>query len=99
MVREQKSVEIKPGTHDGAVQTYAGEGHEAYGHDRSALNIKVLLKNDPADECCKCYTRRGNNLIYTHTLTLKDALASAPIRLETLNARVLTINLDRLITP
>jgi DnaJ-class molecular chaperone len=99
MVSQTKSVEVKPGTHDGSVETYPREGNEAYGHGRSDLKVKISLQNDAADECTACYEREGSDLIYTHTLSLKDAIACAPMRLETLNARVLTINLDRLITP
>ena len=98
-MQETRSIEIKPGSHDGAVETYAGEGNEAYGHKRSNLKVKIQLHVDPADECCMRYVRKGKDLVYTHTLSLRDAIASAPIRVETLDARVITINLDRLITP
>ena len=43
--------------------------------------------------------RKGKDLFYSHTMTLKEAIGSAPVRFETLDARVLTINLDRAITP
>ena len=50
--------------------TYPHIGNEQYTHDRSSLTIK--LEND---ETCTCnYIRKGDNLIYTHPITLVDAL-------------------------
>jgi DnaJ family protein B protein 4 len=43
--------------------------------------------------------RRGDNLIYTHSLTLKEALTSAPICIHTLDNRDINVNLDQVITP
>ena len=45
------------------------------------------------------YVRKGNDLIYTHRIQLCDALTSAPIKLITLDNRVININMDSIITP
>ena len=44
------------------------------------------------------YQRQGNNLIYTHTLTLLQAISCEPIFITTLDGRVLTVGLDEIVT-
>ena len=38
-------------------------------------------------------------MIYTHKVTLEEALSSAPIMFTTLDGRRINVNLDQLITP
>ena len=64
-------------------------------HKRS--NLKVMLVEDQS--LAQNYTRRENNLIYTHSMSLRDALASKPIQIQTLDNRTININLDTAITP
>jgi DnaJ family protein B protein 4 len=45
------------------------------------------------------YMRKGNDLVYTHSLKLIEALTSAPVRFKTLDDREVSLNLDQLLTP
>jgi|TARA_B110001450_G_C17279609_1_gene342888 DnaJ family protein B protein 4 len=45
------------------------------------------------------YSRKGNDLIYTHSIKLADALTSAPVRFTTLDGRDISLNLDQVLTP
>ena len=45
------------------------------------------------------YVRDGDNLIYTHELSLEDALLSKPIQVRTLDGRNINLSLDETITP
>lgn len=45
------------------------------------------------------YRRVGDDLLYTHTISLVDALNSIPIRLETLDGWILSIPVDQIVNP
>ena len=45
------------------------------------------------------YKRKGNDLIYTHKISLYDALCATSFELETLDHRKLTISVDEVINP
>lgn len=45
------------------------------------------------------YKRNYDNLVFTTTVSLADALCSKPVRVETLDGRVLKVSLDQVITP
>ena len=47
----------------------------------------------------KEFNRKDNDLIYTKTLTLAQALNSEPIKLNTLDNRKLAIGMDEIISP
>uniref|UniRef100_A0A7S3CTH2 Chaperone DnaJ C-terminal domain-containing protein n=1 Tax=Strombidium rassoulzadegani TaxID=1082188 RepID=A0A7S3CTH2_9SPIT len=94
-VEDEIQFEVKPGFEDGTVLTFKKRGHEQFGHPRSNLMIKLVQK----EEQFQNFRRSGNDLIYTHTMTLEEALASAPIQFTTLDGRSININLDQMITP
>ena len=95
-VDEELKVEVKPGYDENTVLTIAGQGHEQFQHPRGNLKIKCCLD---ASLCPSNYVRKGNDLIYTHQIKLADSLTSTPIKLITLDNRVININLDQIITP
>ena len=47
----------------------------------------------------KEFNRKDNDLIYTKTLTLAQALNSEPVRFTTLDGRKLAISIDEIISP
>ena len=74
-VDETMKVEVKPGDDTNTVLTFPTKGNEVYAYHQSALHVKFALKDGP-----DCHHRRnGNDLIYTHTLSLEDALLSRPV--------------------
>lgn len=58
--------------------------------------MKLVLDNTLAQSN---FTRRGNDLVYTHKITLEAALTSVPIKFVTLDNIHLNINMDQVITP
>ena len=96
MKEEQEiKIEVKPGYSVGDVLTYQGRGNMQYTYPRAALKIKLC-----DDTSCKTnYVRKGNDLIYTHSMSLQEALAQKPIQICTLDNRILNLNLDIAITP
>jgi DnaJ-class molecular chaperone len=45
------------------------------------------------------YRRKHNDLIYVHTVTLKQAINCEPIKVPTLDGRTLLISIDQIVTP
>ena len=74
-VEEELQVEVKPGFDSDTCLTFAGMGNDQFTHPRSNLIIKFALDNNSTN-----YERKGNDLIYTHSIKLSDALTSAPVR-------------------
>lgn len=70
---------------------FKGLGHEQFGFPRSSLKIK-LAAQEHADSAC--FSRKGDDLIYTHKLSLVDALSCVPIQFETMDGRRINLNLD-----
>jgi DnaJ-class molecular chaperone len=91
------TVEVKPGFDTETVLRYDSKGNQVYACKNSALVVKFCLDNQAVDE--NRYRRKGDDLIYVHTMTLEEALLSRPICLKTLDARSINVNLDEMITP
>lgn len=89
-VNEEQKVQVKPGDSSSTILTYRGRGNEEYGHSRSDLVVKLTAEVEPA---CQ-FTRSGDNLIYTHTISLVDSFDSAPIKICTLDGRLINLNID-----
>ena len=80
-VEEQMTIEIKPGYDTDKVITFPSKGNEAYAYHQSKLNIHFSLTNQDinGNTINNSYVRDGDDLIYTHALSLEDALLSKPI--------------------
>lgn len=86
-------VEVKPGFSDQTVLTFAHKGHEAEGHKPSHLVVAF------AQEPHAALKRKDNDLIYTHTVTLEQALLSEPVKIKALDGRNIIATIDEIITP
>ena len=95
-VEENMTVEVKPGYDTDTELCFSTKGNQAYACQQSALRVKFKLDNSAIQTN---YTRKGDDLIYTHTMTLEEALLSRPIHILTLDGRSININLDVMITP
>ena len=87
------NVTVLPGYSESTTLTFSGMGHEAFGANNSDLIVKfeqVPLAN---------YERKGNDLCYTHTLELADALECKPIAVSTLDNRKVFVSPTEVITP
>ena len=90
---EQITVVVLPGFSEQTKLVYPGRGHEAYAAKPSDLVISFVQK--PMEN----YSREGDNLIYTHTLTLADALEMKPIAVPTLDNRMVYVAQDEVVGP
>ena len=75
-IEETMTVELKPGTAVGSVISFRSKGNCKYAYHQSYLRITFVLKDTPHNAV---YQRKGDDLHYTHSLTLEDSLVSAPI--------------------
>ena len=67
---EEVNVEVKPGYSEKTVLTFANKGNEAEGHKPSRLVVHFQqITHDN-------YRRKDNDLIYTHKISLEEALLS-----------------------
>ena len=57
------------------------------------------MKLQTQDEPSSSFARSGNNLIYTHQISLCDSLNATPIQIKTLDGRTINLNTDAYITP
>ena len=94
-VPEYQAVQVKPGDSHNTMFTFRGKGNEEYGHPRSDLIIKLVQ----AEEKNQRFARSGDNLIYTHSISLRDSFNSTPIQIRTLDDRLINLNIDQYITP
>jgi DnaJ-class molecular chaperone len=74
-------VEVKPGYSENTTLTYEQRGNEAEGHKPSNL---VIHFKQAAHSFLK---RKNNDLIYTHSVTLEQALLSEPVKIKALDGR------------
>lgn len=64
------------------------QGHDHYNHSNLVVSLKAASEpNSP-------YSRSGNNLIYTHTMSLAESLNSSPIKIVTMDGRQINLNVD-----
>jgi DnaJ family protein B protein 4 len=67
---------------------YEGSGHQTV--HRTASNLSFSITEVPHPK----YQRKGDDLIYTHELSLSEALECKPVELVTLDERHLNIGID-----
>ena len=68
--KEDMTIEVKPGYSESTVLTFLGKGNEAEGHKTSSLIVKISQAGHES------YRRKDNDLIFTHKISLEDALLS-----------------------
>ena len=87
-------VEIFKGYDKNTIIPLKEMGNEAPGVKNSDLIIHIREKKH------KCFKRvNKNDLIYTHKIDLAQALNSEPVKLTTLDNRILSISVDEIISP
>lgn len=92
MTKHSKELEIKPGMLSGHEIVYKDEGNEAPGIPTS--DLVFTIKETPHT----LYKRNGNDLIYTVSIKLIDALCSEPVEMLTLDQRRLMISMTEIIS-
>lgn len=92
-IQETKKVEIRPGYSVKSVLSFAKQGNEAVGLPTSDLIFRIR------EVAHGQFKRRDNDLVYTATVKLADALVPESIVINTLDFRHLHVSLDQIITP
>mmetsp|Transcript_6329 Transcript_6329/g.8146 ORF Transcript_6329/g.8146 Transcript_6329/m.8146 type:complete len:144 (+) Transcript_6329:469-900(+) len=95
-VHENFNVTVQPGFTEETELVFKAKGNEARGHEAS--NLVVKFKELESCES-KFYKRVGDDLVYTHSLSLEKALQNHPISFTTLDDRKLTVCIDEVISP
>ena len=85
----------------GTVLRYKGEGNEQYKLPPTDLVITLVdeKSDENISEVAKQTKRRGNDLIYTCKISLKQALNAEPITVKTLDDRIIKVPVDSIVTP
>lgn len=87
-------VEVFKGYDKNTVITFKEMGNDAPGVKSSDLCIHIREKKH------NCFKRvNQNDLIYTHQITLAQALNIEPVRLTTLDNRKISVSVDEIISP
>lgn len=88
------TVTVKPGWKAGTKITFAREGDRIPG--KIPADIAFVIRDKPH----AVFTRDGSNLVYTHKLSLRDALCGSTLQVPTLDGRKVGLNLmDEVIKP
>ena len=97
-----KQIIVKPGINEYNSLTFKGEGHQSAHEKNTDLIVtfdEFLPVFHPNLDILVRYRRSGYNLIYTYTISLRDALNTIPIKIKTLDGRTLLVANDEIITP
>lgn len=98
----EKKITIKRGAANKNMQVYAREGNILRNAPPTDLVVTfaLYLPDDAANRTQLAkFQRKNNDLVYTHELSLKESLAGEPVRIETLDGRVIIVNVDEVINP
>jgi len=82
--------------------TYLGEGHHTLREKSTDLIVtffEVLPEGHLNRDLLMSYKRSGANLIFTHKISLRDAINAAPVQIRTLDGRMLLVSNDEIISP
>lgn len=86
-------VEVKKGWKEGTKITFPGEGHRVSGHAPSDLAFVVREKKHAH------FRREGSNLLYTATITLREALCGCTVNVPTLDGQMKPVPCSDVIKP
>ena len=86
-------VVVQPGFSEETKLVYSRKGHESFAAHPSDLIVKFSQK--PLAN----FLRKGDDLIYTHTVTLLEALQMQPVAVDTLDNRKVFVAPTDVITP
>lgn len=84
---------IKPGWKSGTKITFPREGDQYPGH--VPADIAFVIKDKPHPK----FKRDGANIIYTHKLSLRDALIGTSLNVPTLDGTNYPLRIDTVIKP
>ncbi|KAI4897090.1 hypothetical protein NFI96_021406 [Prochilodus magdalenae] len=86
-------VEVKKGWKEGTKITFPGEGHQVPGH--APNDLAFVVKEKKHDH----FRRDGSNIVYTASITLREALCGCTISVPTLDGQTKPIPCSDVIKP
>lgn len=86
-------INIKKGWKKGTKISFVEEGDEAPNTIAPDLIFVIQEIKDPS------YVRENNNLIYTHKISLADALTDCSLQIPTLDQRVISLACPEVVSP
>ena len=89
------SINVKPGWKNGVKISFVGEGDEAL--NTIAPDLVFVIKEQTKE--ANGYTREGNDLIYTHKISLTDALTDCSLKIPTLDDRLISLACPEVVSP
>lgn len=89
------TINVKPGWKKGTKISFLNEGDEGYDTIPPDL-IFVIQEKENSDPG---FVREGNNLIYTHKITLADALTDCSLQIPTLDQRIVSLACPEVVSP
>ena len=87
------AIDIKPGWKAGTKVTFAKEGDQAIG--RTPADVVFVVEEKPHS----LFTRDGNDLKYTHSLSLRDALCGGRVEVPDIEGSMVTLPLTEVVDP
>ena len=93
---KQLTITVKPGWKKGTKVTFPAEGDEAPGTTPPDVVFVIQEKADPLEGA---YIRDGNNLVYTHKISLSDALTDCSLQIPTLDKRTISVACPEVVSP
>lgn len=89
------TISVKPGWKKGTKVSFVNEGDEGTNIIPADL-IFIIQERENSDAG---YVRDGNNLIYTHKLSLSDALTDCSLQIPTLDQRIISLACPEVVSP
>ncbi|CAD8170047.1 unnamed protein product [Paramecium pentaurelia] len=86
-------IPIEKGVPDGYCVKLYGKGNSRPGYETGDVYAYLEIEQHPK------FIRKGTDLFYQHTISLKEALIGVNIELETLDEKVINITTDKVIKP
>jgi DnaJ-class molecular chaperone len=91
--RVTKDIFIRPGMREGMVMRFPGEGNKT--EFRTVGDLVINLHKTEGESML----RHGDDLIYYHSISLRDALCSTPVEFMTLDGEKIRFAADEVISP
>ncbi len=89
--REERMLEMKAGYSAETKLVFAQQGHQSISRRASDLVISIV------EEKHSHYQRHGNDLIYTVSMALHEALSCQSVEVRTLDNRTLRVSIDEIV--
>jgi DnaJ-class molecular chaperone len=90
---KEVTVNVKKGWKKGTKVTFPGEGDEGFDMLPADMVFVIQESNEMS------FTREGNNLIYTHKISLSDALSDCSLQIPTLDRRLISLACPEVVSP